>query len=70
MQHAQQVLLKMKHIEFRELFEQKFQFKESPSPSLTINIPESVQDDGWTVLPVKATNRVSCVVILETLLMS
>ena len=49
----------MKHIEFRELFEQEFQFKECPSPSLTINIPESVQDDGWTVLPVMATNRVS-----------
>ena len=51
----------MKHIEFRELFEQEFQFKESSSPSLTIIIPESVQDDGWTVLPVMATNVVSCV---------
>ena len=51
----------MKHIEFRELFEQEFQFKESPSPSLTIAIPESVQDDGWTVLPVMATNVVSCI---------
>ena len=50
----------MKHIEFKELFEQEFQFKESPSPSLTINIPESVQDDGWTVSPVKLTNIVSC----------
>ena len=50
----------MKHIEFRELFEQEFQFKESPSPSLIINLPESVQDDDWTVLPVMATNIVSC----------
>ena len=50
----------MKHIEFRELLLQKFQFKESLSPSLMINFPESVQDDGWTVLPVKATNVVSC----------
>ena len=60
----------MKHIEFRELIKKEFQFNEGPSPSLTINIPESVQDDGWTVLPVMATNRVSCVVILETLLMA
>ena len=51
----------MKHIEFRELIKKEFQFNEGPSPSLTINIPESVQDDGWTVLPVMATNRVSCV---------
>ena len=49
----------MKYIDLRELFEEEFQFKESPSPSLTINLPVSVQDDGWTVLPVKATNVVS-----------
>ena len=49
----------MKHIEFRELLEQEFQFKERPSPSLTITIPESIQDDGWTLLPVMATNIVS-----------
>ena len=49
----------MKHIEFRELFEQEFQFKEGPSPKLTINLPVSVQNDDWTVLPVMATNIVS-----------
>ena len=53
----------MKHIEFRELIKKKFQFKEGFSPSLTISIPECVQDDGWTVLPVMATNMVSCVVM-------
>ena len=59
----------MKHIEFRELIKKEFQFNESPDPKLMIKIPESVQDDGWTVLPVMATNIVSCVVIVEKLLM-
>ena len=54
----------MKHIEVRELFEQEFQFKESSSPSLIINLPESVQDAGWTVLPVMVTNMVSGIYII------
>ena len=55
----------MKYIELRELSEEEFQFKESPSqaPSLTITIPESVQNDGWTVLPVKDINVVSCILL-------
>ena len=64
-QYAQQILLEMKHIEFRELFENEFQFKESSFPSLIINIPESVQDDGWSVLPVMATNIVSSMCIFK-----
>ena len=59
----------MKHIEFRELIKKEFQFNEGPDPKLMIKIPECVQDDGWTVLPVMATNIVSCIVIVEKLLM-
>ena len=49
----------MKHIEFRMLFEQDFQFKESPSPSLKIVVPMDVQKEKWCIVPVRKNNIVS-----------
>ena len=52
----------MKHIEFRELFEQPFHFKED---TLTIKIPKGVKDHyNWCILPVMTTNIVSNMQIL------
>ena len=50
------MLLEMKHIQCRKLFEQEFHFKDE---SLIICIPEMVQNDNWSIVPVMESNIVS-----------